>query len=74
LEGKNPRDAQRDNASEQTEEVAEITRSYGNYHNTFLMVSANMPTAVETAVRRTAVMSALKIHKSPSPAQYQQNR
>jgi hypothetical protein len=30
----------------------------GNYHNTFLMVSANMPTAVETAVMRTAVMSA----------------
>src|SRR5260370_5401751 len=55
---RSPRDAQRDDASEQTEEVAEITRSYGNSHNTFLMVSANMRTAVETAVRRTAVMSA----------------
>jgi hypothetical protein len=44
--------------SEQTEEGAEITNSYGDSHNTSLIVSATMPTAIETAVMRTAVMSA----------------
>lgn len=52
-----PWDAQRDDASEQTEEAAEITSSYDNYHNTFLMVSANMPTAVKTAVMSARMSS-----------------
>ena len=42
--------------SEQTEEGAEITNSYDDSHNTSLIVSATMPTAIETAVMRAAVM------------------